>query len=118
MTTATSAGATLEGKRSPMLTWVTSVDHKKIGLLYMWTAAFFFLVAGTEAMLIRIQLIRPENTFLGPFVYNEVFTLHGTTMIFLVVVPVLLGLATYVTPLMIGARDMAFPRVNAVAYWF
>jgi cytochrome c oxidase subunit I len=97
--------------------WVSTVDHKKIGLLYIYSALFFFLVGGVEAMLMRIQLAQPNNHFLSPDVYNAMFTLHGTTMIFLVVVPVQLGLAVYMVPLMIGARDMALPRLNALSFW-
>jgi cytochrome c oxidase subunit I len=98
-------------------TWVTTVDHKRIGLLYLVTSAAFFLVGGVEALLIRLQLAVPRNTLLSPAAYNAVFTMHGTTMIFLVVMPVLLGFANYFVPLMIGARDMAFPRLNALSYW-
>src|SRR5665213_4193622 len=100
-----------------LFSWIATVDHKRIGILYMLTALFFFLVGGVEALLIRIQLARPENTFLSPEVYNQVFTMHGTTMVFLVVIPTLIGLANYLIPLMIGARDMAFPRLNALSYW-
>ena len=78
---------------------------------------FFFLVGGVEAMLIRMQLGTPENTLLSPEAYNQVFTMHGTTMIFLFAMPVLVGFGNYVIPLMIGARDMAFPRLNALSYW-
>ena len=78
----------------------------------------FFLLGGVQALLMRTQLIRPENTFLSPQTYNEVFTMHGTTMIFLVVMPMLIGLATYLVPLQVGARDIAFPRMNAMSFWF
>lgn len=100
-----------------LLAWVASVDHKQIGIMYLLASLLFFLVGGTEALLMRIQLARPENTFLSPQTYNEIFTMHGTTMIFLVVVPVLLGFATYLVPLMIGGRDMAYPRLNALSFW-
>jgi cytochrome c oxidase subunit I len=100
-----------------LMSWVASVDHKQIGILYMVTAFFFFLVGGVEALLMRIQLARPEEHFLSPTAYDQIFTMHGTTMIFLFVVPLLIGLATYLVPLMIGARDMAFPRLNAYSYW-
>src|SRR4051794_41396106 len=82
--------------------WVTTVDHKKIGILYMVTAFVFFLVGGIEALLIRIQLGAPDNTFLTPEKYNQLFTMHGTTMIFLFVVPMMAGFGNYFVPLMIG----------------
>ena len=97
--------------------WFTTTDHKKIGILYLWTVAAFFVLGGVEALLIRLQLGAPENTLLTPERYNQLFTMHGTTMIFLVVVPVWAGLANYLLPLMIGARDVAFPRLNAWSYW-
>src|SRR6201991_5029388 len=97
--------------------WLTPTDHKKIGILYLCTVLVFFVIGGVEALLMRIQLGTPENTFLTPEKYNQIFTLHGTTMIFLVVVPVWAGLANYFLPLMIGARDVAFPRLNAWSYW-
>ncbi len=105
-----------EGKGT-LLSWLSTCDHKQIGILYLITALGFFLVAGCEALVMRLQLAVPNNHLFGPEVYNELFTLHGTTMIFLVVVPTLLGLSVYLVPLMIGARDMAFPRLNALAYW-
>ncbi len=97
--------------------WMTTVDHKKIGILYVFLTFFFFLVAGTEALLVRTQLIAPNLKFLNPQQYNEMFTMHGTTMIFMVVVPIFAGLGNYFIPLMIGARDMAFPRLNALSFW-
>src|SRR3954447_26069663 len=97
--------------------WFTTVDHKRIGILYLVTAFVFFLVGGTEALLMRIQLGVPENTFLEPATYNQILTMHGTTMVFLFVVPMMTGFANYVVPLQIGARDMAFPRLNALSYW-
>jgi cytochrome c oxidase subunit I len=100
-----------------LLSWVSSVDHKQIGILYFLATLFFFLLGGIEALLIRIQLIEPRNTVLTPQAYNEVFTMHGTTMIFLVVVPLLIGFSVYLVPLMIGARDVAFPRLNALSFW-
>ena len=104
-------------RRKAWIDWVTTVDHKKIGIMYMVTAFVFFLVGGIEALLIRIQLGAPDNTFLTPEKYNQLFTMHGTTMIFLFVVPMMTGFANYFVPLMIGARDMAFPRLNALCYW-
>src|SRR5579883_1367683 len=97
--------------------WITTTDHKKIGVMYMFTGFFFFLVGGSEALLIRTQLAVPNNTFLSPDLYNQIFTMHGTTMIFLFVMPMTTGLGNYVVPLMIGAKDMAFPRLNAFGYW-
>jgi cytochrome c oxidase subunit 1 len=97
--------------------WVVTVDHKKIGILYIVYALLFLLVAGAEALLIRAQLFVPHNTLLDPFVYNRVFTMHGTTMVFLVGMPILFGFGNYLIPLMIGARDMAFPRLNAFSFW-
>jgi cytochrome c oxidase subunit I len=97
--------------------WVMTTDHKKIGIMYIVTAFFFFLAGGTEALLIRTQLAVPDGKVLSPEIYNQVFTMHGTTMIFLFVMPMLTGFGNYVVPLMIGARDMAFPRLNAFGYW-
>lgn len=100
-----------------LLHWLTTVDHKLIGILYMWATMFFFLAGFAEALLIRIQLMFPNFTFLSPGAYNQVFTMHGTTMIFLVLTPLLLGFATYFLPLMIGANEMAYPRLNAFSFW-
>jgi len=97
--------------------WVTTVDHKRLGLLYMGYALLMLVVAGAEAMLIRVQLMRPHNDFVSPQVFNRMFTMHGTTMIFFVVMPIMFGFANYLVPLMIGARDMAFPRLNAFSFW-
>ena len=105
-----------EAERGPF-GWVATVDHKRIGILYLLTSLVFFLVGGVEALLIRIQLARPNAHFLSPDAYNQIFTMHGTTMIFLVVMPTLVGLSNYLVPLMIGAHDMAFPRLNALGYW-
>jgi len=97
--------------------WVITVDHKKLGLLYMMMAIFFLLVAGAEVLCIRIQLAVPNNHFLSPQVFNRLFTMHGTTMVFLVGIPLVFGFANYMVPLQIGARDMAFPRLNAFSFW-
>jgi cytochrome c oxidase subunit 1 len=97
--------------------WVITVDHKKIGILYISYALVFLLISGCEAMLIRIQLAVPHNTFITPAAYNRIFTMHGTTMVFLVGMPILFGFGNYLIPLMIGARDMAFPRLNAFSFW-
>jgi cytochrome c oxidase subunit 1/cytochrome c oxidase subunit I+III len=100
-----------------LLSWVMSVDHKQIGLMYIVTSLFFFLLAVVMAILMRTQLMVPENHFIGPKLYNQMFTMHGTTMIFLFAMPMLIGLSTYFIPLMIGARDMIFPRLNALSFW-
>ena len=97
--------------------WLTTVDHKKIGILYGVAALFFMLVGGLEALLIRTQLAKPENAFISAELYNQIFTMHGTTMIFLVAMPVAVALFNYIVPLQIGARDVAFPRLNALSFW-
>jgi cytochrome c oxidase subunit I len=107
----------LPSRRAGWIDWVTTTDHKKIGILYLFTTAFFFLVGGVEALLMRIQLGSPDNTFLDPTTYNQLFTLHGTTMIFMVIVPIAAGFGNFLVPLMIGARDMAFPRLNMLSWW-
>ncbi len=99
------------------LAWLSTVDHKRIGVLYMLTGLFFFIVGGVEALFIRLQLAVPNNHFLAPDTFNQLFTMHGTTMIFLVAMPLLFGFVNYILPLQIGARDMAFPRLNAFGYW-
>ncbi len=99
------------------LAWLSTVDHKRIGILYMITGLVFFVVGGIEALLIRLQLAVPNNTLLAPDTFTMMFTMHGTTMIFLVVMPVVFGFANYMVPLQIGARDMAFPRLNAFGFW-
>src|SRR6201991_4956314 len=96
---------------------VVTVDHKKLGLMYIGTALVFLVVAGLMAVAIRLQLAIPVNTFLGPDVFNRFFTMHGTSMVFLVGMPIIAGLGNYLVPLMIGTRDMAFPRLNAFGYW-
>jgi len=103
--------------REGWLSWVASVDHKQLGILYLLGAFFFFIVGGVLALLMRVQLAVPDNRFVTPEIYNQLFTMHGTTMVFLVLVPLLVGFATYMVPLMIGARDMAFPRLNALSFW-
>jgi cytochrome c oxidase subunit 1 len=97
--------------------WVTTVDHKKIGLMYIGYALIFLVIAGFEALLIRIQLAVPNNHFVSPQTFNRLFTMHGTTMVFFVGMPILFGFGNYLIPLMIGARDMAFPRLNAFSFW-
>jgi len=97
--------------------WVTTVDHKRLGILYLLYAILFLLVGGAEAIAIRIQLAFPDNHFLAPDTFNRLFTMHGTTMVFLMGMPFLFGFANYIVPLQIGARDMAFPRLNALSFW-
>src|SRR5271169_1500635 len=97
--------------------WIVTVDHKKLGIMYILYALFFFVVGGVEALIMRIQLIVPHNHFVSPEVFNRMMTMHGTTMIFFMVMPILFGFGTYLIPLMIGARDMAFPRLNAFSFW-
>src|SRR5271154_506845 len=97
--------------------WVTTVDHKKIGIMYIVYSLFFLLVAGVMAIVIRIQLAVPNNHFVSPQTFNRLFTMHGTTMVFFVGMPILFGFGNYLVPLMIGARDMAFPRLNAFSFW-
>ena len=102
---------------SGKLAWISSVDHKQLGIMYLWLALFFFVVGGLEAMVIRAQLALPESHVVSPETYNQIFTMHGTTMIFLVLMPAFIGLGTYFIPLMIGANEMAFPRLNAFSFW-
>src|SRR2546428_2994721 len=98
--------------------WITTTDHKRIGILYIVTSLVFFGAGGILALLMRAQLATPNEHFVTKDSYDELFTIHGTTMIFLVVVPILAGFGNYLVPLMIGARDVAFPRLNALSYWF
>jgi len=97
--------------------WVTTVDHKRLGILYVVYALIFLLVGGVEATIMRVQLVRPHNNFVSPQAFNRMFTMHGTTMIFFVAMPLVFGFANYLVPLMIGTRDMAFPRLNAFSFW-
>jgi cytochrome c oxidase subunit 1 len=97
--------------------WMTTVDHKRIGVLYLGTTFVFFLIGGIEALLMRFQLVWPQMNLLNPIGYNQLFTMHGVTMIFFVVTPMMFGFGNAVGPLMIGARDVAFPRLNAMSYW-
>src|SRR5207302_2836783 len=119
MNAITSSGVRLEEKPwvDTLHEWLTTVDHKRLGILYIIYALLLLIVAGIEALIIRIQLMHSHNNFVSPQVFNRMFTMHGTTMIFFVAMPVVFGFANYLVPLMIGARDMAFPRLNAFSFW-
>ena len=97
--------------------WITTVDHKRIAVLYLVTALGFFVMGGVEALLIRAQLARPDADVVSPDRYIELFTMHGTTMVFLALMPMSAAFFNLLVPLMIGARDVAFPRLNALSYW-
>src|SRR3954452_3008658 len=99
------------------VSWVTTTDHKRIGIMYLVLTFVFFILGGVEALMMRLQLAQADNTLLDPKTYNELFTMHGTTMIFLFVVPIMAGFGNYFVPLMIGARDMAYPKLNALSFW-
>jgi cytochrome c oxidase subunit I len=107
----------VERERTGWTSWVTTTDHKRIGIMYLVLTFVFFMLGGTEALLIRLQLSQANNTLLDPQTYNQLITMHGTTMVFLFVVPVMAGFGNYFLPLMIGARDMAFPKLNALSFW-
>ena len=117
MTTAEQTFPVARPRYTGILEWVTTTDHKKIGVLYLFTTFFFFLSGGLLALAIRTQLATPDGHVLTAQQYNAAFTMHGTTMVFLFVVPVWTGFANYIIPLQLGARDMAFPRLNALSYW-
>jgi cytochrome c oxidase subunit 1 len=114
---AIAGGRVAPAARNDVLSWITTTDHKRIGILYLTTSLLYFFVAGALALVIRTQLARPDNTLVSPHAYAQLFTLHGTAMIFLFVAPFALGLANFLIPLQIGAPDMAFPRLNATSYW-
>ena len=97
--------------------WVITVDHKRIGIMYVCMGLGFFVVAGLQASVMRWQLAVPNNTLVGPDTFNRLFTMHGTTMVFFVGMPLVFGTANFLVPLMIGARDVAFPRLNALSFW-
>ena len=111
------APAVAHTQETGLWSWMTTVDHKRIGVMYFLTSFFFFFVGGLEALLIRIQLMRPENAFISAETYSQMFTMHGTTMVFLVAMPMAVAFFNYVVPLQIGARDVAFPRLNALSFW-
>jgi cytochrome c oxidase subunit 1 len=100
-----------------LTSWIITVDHKRLGILYIVYSLLFLVIGGIEATIMRIQLIVPLNNFVSPQTFNRMFTMHGTTMIFFVAMPILFGFANYLVPLMVGARDMAFPRLNALSFW-
>jgi cytochrome c oxidase subunit 1 len=104
-------------RRHPIAAWLTTTDHKKIGIMYLVNSYFWFGVAGLLAVFIRAELANPGTQYFGEERYNQLFTMHGTTMIFLFVIPMLAGFGNYIVPLQIGALDMAFPRVNALSFW-
>lgn len=106
-----------EGRYAGWMGWITTVDHKRIGILYVMTSFVFFLMAGVMALIIRLELAVPGRNITSAQQYNQLFTMHGTSMIFLFLIPILAGFANYVLPLQLGARDMAFPRLNALSYW-
>ena len=100
----------LRQRQGGWLRWLTTTDHKKIGILYLYATFLFFILGGVEALIMRLQLAQSNSTLVSPETYNGLVTMHGTTMVFLFVVPVLAGFGNYFVPLMIGARDMAFPK--------
>ncbi len=116
-TSALEYGHATAAKRSVLVEWLTTVDHKKIGIMYGASAFIFFLIGGLEALVIRTQLMRPDNHLVTPDFYNQLFTMHGTTMIFLAVMPISAMFFNFFVPLLIGARDVAFPRLNAMSLW-
>jgi cytochrome c oxidase subunit 1 len=110
-------GATVAASPTGLWSWITTVDHKRIGILYGVSAFIFFVIGGIEALLMRTQLAVPDNTLIGARTFNELFTMHGTTMVFLAIMPLGAAFFNYITPLQVGARDVAFPRLNALSYW-
>jgi cytochrome c oxidase subunit I len=117
-TTDTERFALRPSRTTGVLSWVATTDHKRIGIMYFWTVLAFFFIGGVESSLIRAQLAQAELSLLTPEIYNQMFTMHGITMVFLVVMPFAAAFFNYLLPLMIGARDVAFPRLNAFSYWF
>jgi cytochrome c oxidase subunit 1 len=105
------------GEPTGLWSWITTVDHKRIAIMYFVASTIFFFIGGIEAMIIRMQLWSPESALISPEVYNQLFTMHGTTMIFLVAMPMAVAFFNYLVPLQIGARDVAFPRLNALSFW-
>src|SRR4051794_38936647 len=105
------------GDKPGIMGWLCTIDHKVVGRRFIATAFGFFIAGGILAALMRLQLARPENTLMGPDLYNQLFTMHGTMMMFLFAVPIMEAVAVYLVPLMVGTRNIAFPRMNAYAYW-
>jgi cytochrome c oxidase subunit I len=110
-------GAVTAEAPSGLWSWITTVDHKRVGILYGTSAFIFFVIAGIEALIMRLQLAVPDNTLVSAQRFNELFTMHGTTMVFLAIMPLSAAFFNYLVPLQIGARDVAFPRLNALSYW-
>ena len=104
-------------KQTGLWSWLTTVDHKRIGIMYAFAALFFFVLGGIEALLIRLQLFKPNMDLMHPETFNQLFTMHGTTMLFLAAMPLTAAFMNYLLPLMIGARDVAFPRLNVFSFW-
>jgi cytochrome c oxidase subunit 1 len=104
-------------QRSVLMSWLTTTDHKKIGVMYLWTSFAMFMMGGAMAMVIRMQLWHHQNNFVGPEVYNQMMTMHATYMIFGAIIPAVTGFGNLVLPMHIGARDVAFPRLNALGFW-
>ena len=109
--------AEAERQQGYLWEWATTVDHKKIGIMYLLAGGLFFLVGGLEALLVRTQLMVPRSDFMNPDLYNQMFTMHATTMIFLAIMPINVGIGNFIVPLMVGALDMAYPRLNAFSFW-
>src|SRR6266542_4219181 len=108
---------TYVGQRAGLYDWLTTTDHKKIGILYLVNSFILFLVGGVLALVVRAELAAPGLQFVKEDTYNQAFTIHASLMIFLFIIPILAGFGNYVVPLMIGAPDMAFPRINAMSFW-
>jgi heme/copper-type cytochrome/quinol oxidase subunit 1 len=104
-------------QRGRVTSWLVTTDHKRIGILYILTSVVFLVLAGAMALVMRLQLAQANADIVSPERYNELLTIHGTSMVFLVGIPVLAGFGNYLVPLMIGAHDVAFPRLNALSYW-
>ena len=113
----TAPGTYAASEQTGLMSWLKTVDHKRIGTLYLWTALTFFFVGGIEAFIMRLQLMQPNGQVVSAETFNQLFTMHGTTMVFLVVMPLSAAFFNYLIPLQIGARDVAFPRLN-LASWY
>ena len=117
MATVATTHAPVYREPTGIMAWITTVDHKKIGIMYVLTTFTFFVIGVALAQVMRLELANPGQQIVDAEQYNQIFSMHGTTMIFLFIIPILAGLANYAVPLQIGARDMAFPRLNALSYW-